>query len=326
MSAQANLAGMFPPTEAMRWSCHLIWSGFIIFIIVFSLPLRRWDGSLLIYALIVAKNILSLNSNNLFLPSEAGLSSFALEFVFLIIALMLPPTEAMRLVLSSLTLSFTLSVSILSRFWRSWHLGIWTQRNRSSRSNIQPTGHPLTTWMMNRITHICIWSDYAYVHITWSKSQGGKKTSLGSLCPCIQCPWTRIGDTIIYNHSRWSHDDISSRYFLFQLWAISNLSFSTVFLETGLSVHEPKNFSMRFLAWKMFLILVCPNALIASNVQKQLYTNCQVMEGKEMKEILESHSDLLDYISKHSGRPMTSVLEVEFVENSKHLHRKPVLS
>ena len=47
-------------------------------------------------------------------------------------------------------------------------------------------------------------------------------------------------------------------------------------------------------------------------------TNCQVMEGKEMKEILKSHSQLLDYISKHSGRPMTSVLEVEPIENSKH--------
>ena len=45
------------------------------------------------------------------------------------------------------------------------------------------------------------------------------------------------------------------------------------------------------------------------------------MEGKEMKDILESHSQLLDYISKHSGRPMTSVLEVEPIENSKHLHR-----
>ena len=44
------------------------------------------------------------------------------------------------------------------------------------------------------------------------------------------------------------------------------------------------------------------------------------MEGKEMKEILKSHSELLDYISKHSGRPMTSVLEVESIENSKHLH------
>ena len=74
------------------------------------------------------------------------------------------------------------------------------------------------------------------------------------------------------------------------------------------------------------MILVCPIAWIASNVQKhentpESNTNCQVMEGKEMKEILKSHSELLDYISKHSGRPMTSVLEVESIENSKHLHR-----
>jgi len=39
----------------------------------------------------------------------------------------------------------------------------------------------------------------------------------------------------------------------------------------------------------------------------------EVMEGKEMKEILKSHSDLLDYISKHSGRPMTSVLELDYI-------------
>ena len=75
------------------------------------------------------------------------------------------------------------------------------------------------------------------------------------------------------------------------------------------------------------MILVCSIAWIASNVQKkhestpQSNTNCQVMEGKEMKKILESHSELLDYISKHSGRPMTSVLEVEPIENSKHLHQ-----
>ena len=43
------------------------------------------------------------------------------------------------------------------------------------------------------------------------------------------------------------------------------------------------------------------------------------MEGKAMKKILEAHSELLDYISKHSGRAMTSVLEVEPIENSKHL-------
>ena len=29
-----------------------------------------------------------------------------------------------------------------------------------------------------------------------------------------------------------------------------------------------------------------------------------------MKSILESHSEMLDYISKHSGRPVTNVLEV----------------
>ena len=74
------------------------------------------------------------------------------------------------------------------------------------------------------------------------------------------------------------------------------------------------------------MILVCPIALIASNVHKhestpQSIENRQVMEGKEMKEILKSHSELLDYISKHSGRPMTSVLEVKSIENSKHLHR-----
>ena len=74
------------------------------------------------------------------------------------------------------------------------------------------------------------------------------------------------------------------------------------------------------------MILVCPTAWIATNVQKhesapQSNTNRQVMEGKDMKEILKSHSELLDYISKHSGRPMTSVLEVESIENSKKLHR-----
>ena len=49
----------------------------------------------------------------------------------------------------------------------------------------------------------------------------------------------------------------------------------------------------------------------------QSIENCQVMEGKEMKEILKSHSQLLDYISKHSGRPMTSVFEVEPIGNAK---------
>ena len=38
--------------------------------------------------------------------------------------------------------------------------------------------------------------------------------------------------------------------------------------------------------------------------------NEQVLEGEEMKRILESHSDLLDYISEHSGRPVTNVMEV----------------
>ena len=38
--------------------------------------------------------------------------------------------------------------------------------------------------------------------------------------------------------------------------------------------------------------------------------NEQVLEGQEMKRILESHSELLDYISKHSGRPITNVMEV----------------
>ena len=38
--------------------------------------------------------------------------------------------------------------------------------------------------------------------------------------------------------------------------------------------------------------------------------NEQVLEGEEMKSILESHSEMLDYISKNSGRPVTNVLEV----------------
>ena len=137
MSAQANLAGMFPPTEAMRWSwhliwrgfiififafspslrqwdrvatsfevdfslsyvppteamrwgCHLIWCGFIISIFVFSLPLRRWDGSLLIYAfVIVLLAIIFCRTIRITcsLPLRRVPSSFALEFVFLIIAL-----------------------------------------------------------------------------------------------------------------------------------------------------------------------------------------------------------------------------------------------
>jgi len=39
----------------------------------------------------------------------------------------------------------------------------------------------------------------------------------------------------------------------------------------------------------------------------------EVLEGKEMKKILESHSELLDYISKHSGRPMTNVMELDYL-------------
>jgi len=39
----------------------------------------------------------------------------------------------------------------------------------------------------------------------------------------------------------------------------------------------------------------------------------EVLEGKEMKGILESHSEMLDYISKHSGRPMTDVLQLDYL-------------
>jgi len=39
----------------------------------------------------------------------------------------------------------------------------------------------------------------------------------------------------------------------------------------------------------------------------------EVLEGEEMKSILESHSDMLDYISKNSGRPVTNVLELDYL-------------
>jgi len=39
----------------------------------------------------------------------------------------------------------------------------------------------------------------------------------------------------------------------------------------------------------------------------------EVLEGEEMKRILESHSELLDYISEHSGRPVTNVMELDYL-------------
>jgi len=39
----------------------------------------------------------------------------------------------------------------------------------------------------------------------------------------------------------------------------------------------------------------------------------EVLEGKEMKQILESHSELLKYISEHSGRPVTNVMELDYL-------------
>ena len=112
MSAQANLAGMFPPTEAMRWSCQLIWSGFIIFINACSPPLRQWGGvgttfevdlSFLLsyfhshwddemgpssFTPSLSPIIFCLSIQITYsLPLGRGFSSFALEFVFLIIYL-----------------------------------------------------------------------------------------------------------------------------------------------------------------------------------------------------------------------------------------------